>query len=153
MLNETLRDQVIAFINGNMINKSGVFQAFSVVIISQIAFKLSHHMFSVDDTIIEEGSHGKRMYYISKGSGILLHKASRTFIKEIKPDACLGELAFFSEEPRRATMRSNNFTEVLHISRDAFLEIAKLSNESNKILRIIKNKIKKRKNLSSIGIV
>ncbi|CAI2364970.1 unnamed protein product [Moneuplotes crassus] len=152
MLNETLRDQVIAFINGNMINQSGVFQTFNIMVISQITFKLQHHMFSVDDPMIEEGTPGLRMYYISKGGGILLHKRTRTFIKEIKPEACVGELGFFSNQKRRATMRSNTFTEVLHISKDAFLQIAEIDTESGKILRMIQNKIKRKKNLSCIGI-
>ena len=86
MLNETLRDDVIAFINGNTINQSGVFQAFNVQVVSQITFKLNHHMFAVDDPIMEEGTPGKRMYYLSKGSCLLIHKKTRTFIKEIKTE-------------------------------------------------------------------
>lgn len=153
MLNETLRDQVIAFINGNMINKSGVFQTFNILVISQITFKLQHHTFSIDDPMMEEGTPGHRMYYVTKGGGILLHKKTRTFIKEIKPESCVGELAFFSGQNRRATLRSNTFTEVLHISRSTFQDIAELDSESSKILKMIRNKIKKRKNLSSIGVV
>ena len=87
MLNDNLRDQVIAYLNGNMLNKSGVFQAFNVMLLSQIAFKLRHHTFSIDDPMLEEGHEGNTLYYISKGSAILLHKKTHTFIKELKQDS------------------------------------------------------------------
>lgn len=74
MLNEDLKDQVIVCINGNMLNKSGVFQAFNVKFLSQITFRLRHHTYSIDDPIMEEGTKGTKMYYISKGNAVLVHK-------------------------------------------------------------------------------
>lgn len=74
MLNDNLRDQVIAYMNGNMLNQSGVFQAFSVMLLSQITFKLRHHTFSIDDPILEEEQLEDKLYYISKGSAVLVHK-------------------------------------------------------------------------------
>ena len=106
MLNENLRDQVIAYMNGNLLNKTGVFQVFSVVFLSQITFKMKTHTFSIDDPIFEEGSIGNKLYYISKGSSVIIHKETHTFIHEMSIDDSFGELSFFSEKPRRCTVRS-----------------------------------------------
>lgn len=42
----------------------------------------------------------------------IIHKKSKTFIKEISDDSCFGEVAFFSGAKRRASARSTAFTEV-----------------------------------------
>ena len=153
MLNDNLRDQVIAYLNGNMLNKSGVFQAFNVMLLSQIAFKLRHHTFSIDDPMLEEGHEGNTLYYISKGSAILLHKKTHTFIKELKQDSWVGELSFFTGLPRRATIRAKSFIETLNITKDDFYRTSKDDEDAMKLLRMIKNKIRKKKNLSGIGVL
>lgn len=106
MLNDNLRDQVITYMNGNLLNKTAVFQVFNVLFLSQITFKMKSHTFSIDDSIFDEGSIGTKLYYISKGSSVIIHKESHTFIHEISIDECFGELSFFSELPRRCTVRS-----------------------------------------------
>jgi hypothetical protein len=152
MLNDNLRDQVIACINGNMLNNSGVFQAFNIIVLSQLTFKLRHHTYAIDDPIMEEESLGNNMYYVCKGSVVLIHKKTHTFIKEISLDAWWGELSFFSEAPRRVTVRSKNFTEVVYITKEDFMKIVKDDEDSLKIMKMIKRKIRKKKNLSGIGV-
>jgi CRP-like cAMP-binding protein len=95
-----------------MLKEAGIFEVFNLQLRSQITYGMSHHTYSIDDPIVEEGTPGSRMYFISKGIAILVHKRTQTFIKEIEPDTCCGELAFFSEQPRRVTIRSKHFTEV-----------------------------------------
>ena len=55
--------------------------------------------------------------------------------------------------PRRCTIRSKHFTEVLNISREDFFRLAKDDEESLVIFEAIKKKIRKKRNISSIGIV
>lgn len=78
---------------------------------------------------------------------------THTFIKELQAESCCGELAFFVDQPRRVTIRSKNFTEVLYISRDDFLNIVEEDEISMNILQVIQRKIRKRKNLTGIGVV
>jgi hypothetical protein len=54
---------------------------------------------------------------LTKGNIILIHRESCTLIKEIPMDSLLGEVSFFSENLRKATARSKNFTETLMLTK------------------------------------
>jgi CRP-like cAMP-binding protein len=55
---------------------------------------------------LEEDTEGDRLHYITKGNVVLIHKKSATLIAEVSIDTFIGEIAFFSGKPRRATARS-----------------------------------------------
>jgi signal-transduction protein with cAMP-binding, CBS, and nucleotidyltransferase domain len=100
MLNETLRKQVIAYLNGKMIMDCPLFDDFSGEFISEIIFMLKRKTFSIDDHIFDEYNEGTKMYFMTKGTVILWHSKSHTFIKEIHEGAVFGEGAFFSTNKR-----------------------------------------------------
>lgn len=47
-----------------------------------------------------------------------------TFINELRKDDYFGEVSFFSDLPRQATIKSRDYTDVLTISKQDFLAIA-----------------------------
>ena len=120
MLNETLRKQVIAYLNGKMIMDCPLFDDFSGEFISEVIFILKRKTFSIDDHVFDEYNEGNKMYFITKGIVILWHSKSHTFIKEIHEGTVFGEGAFFSKNKRICSARSTTFTEVLHLKREEF---------------------------------
>ena len=96
MLNENLRKQVIAFLNGNMLMDCPLFYGFSDDIISETTFILTRKMFSMDDYIFDEQIQGDKMYFITKGNVILWETKTHTFIKELTEGFTFGEGSFFS---------------------------------------------------------
>jgi CRP-like cAMP-binding protein len=44
------------------------------------------------------------------GRVVVVHKGSRTFLRELQRDEYFGEVSFFSEQPRMATVKSKDFT-------------------------------------------
>ena len=64
------------------------------------------------------------LYFIMKGSIMLLHKSSHTFIKELEQDEFFGEVAFFTDLPRKATARAKNIAEVLILDQNDFVNYA-----------------------------
>ena len=66
------------------------------------------------------------MYFITKGTVVIMQKKSHTYIKELHVDEYFGEISFFSELNRQATARSRGFTEVLSLNKDQFRDIAGL---------------------------
>jgi len=86
MLNDNLRDNLIVYLNGQVLQSSVVFKYFSMLFLSEITFHLNHHTFAIDDNIFEEGNMGDKLYFINKGSVILVHKKTKTFIKELDVD-------------------------------------------------------------------
>ena len=122
MLNENLRDQVIVHINGRMMQKTKVFRDFELRFISEITFLFHNVFFSVDDIIVEEGDDTDDMYFISKGQVLVLNRNSHTFIHELRQDDYFGEISFFSDNRRCATVKARSFTETLMLPREEFLE-------------------------------
>lgn len=64
------------------------------------------------------------MYFIINGLVTVLHKKTQTYIKDLKQDQYFGEIGFFSEKRRQATVKSRDFTEVLELSYENFLQVA-----------------------------
>lgn len=152
MLNDTLRENVIVYLNGRIIQSSTVFKHFSMLFLSEITFKLSHHTFAIDDHIFEEGNVGDKLYFINKGSAILVHKKSKTFIKELGVDTCFGEVSFYSDLPRSATVSAKTFIETMYIDRKNFHQIAKIYSTNQEIFEEIYGIIRDKGDLSLIGV-
>lgn len=152
MLNDTLRQDVIVYLNGRIIQSSIVFGHFSMLFLSEITFKLSHHTFAIDDNIFEEGNYGDKLFFINKGSVILVHKKTKTFIKEIGVETCFGEVGFFSDLPRSATASAKTFTETMYIDRESFHKIAKQYSSNQAMFEEIYSLIREQGDLSPIGV-
>ena len=96
MLNDNLRDQVIVYLNGRILQNSTIFKHFSMNLLSEITFKLESIAFALDDNIFEESTKGDKLYFITKGTVVLFHKKTKTYIKELNVDESFGEVGFFS---------------------------------------------------------
>lgn len=66
--------------------------------LSELTFLLRHETFSIDDRIFEEGDKGSCVYFLTKGSVILIHKKTKTYIKELEINDFMGDYAFFSDK-------------------------------------------------------
>lgn len=67
---------------------------------------MKRETFDLNDYILKEDTEGDRLHYITKGNVTLLHKKSATFIAEVSIDVFIGEIAFFTGKPRRASAKS-----------------------------------------------
>lgn len=72
----------------------------------------------MDDHIFEEEEKGTKMYFITKGTVVIMQKKTHTYITELKFDQYFGEICFFSDLNRQATARSRGFTEVLALNKE-----------------------------------
>ena len=113
-----------------MLSCTSIFRNFEITFLSELTFLLKSDTFAIDDLIFEEGEFGTSIYFLTKGSIILIHKQTRTYIKELEIDDFLGEYSFFSEKKRMASARSKNFCEVLRIEKLDFLKTIKSYPES-----------------------
>lgn len=124
MMNENLRDQVIVHLNGRILKNTKIFGLFEIRLLSEVTFLLLNETFSMDDHIFEENEKGSKMYFITKGTVVIMQKSSHTYIKELQADEYFGDISFFSDLNRTATARSRGFTEVLSLSKETFIETA-----------------------------
>ena len=96
MLSENLKLQLIVHLNGRMLHNTSVFKGFDLLFLSELTFVLKRETFSIDDHIFDENDQGDKLFFITKGSIILLHKRTHTYIKELAIDEFFGEISFFS---------------------------------------------------------
>ena len=122
-LNENLRDKLILYLNGRILKNIKLFEDFEIEFLSEITFIFGQVTYMVDDNIIiEDDDPGGKMFFIVKGKVAILHRKSRTYIKDLGKDDFFGEIGFFSEKQRQATAKSRDFTHLLVLDYDKFSE-------------------------------
>lgn len=138
MLNDNLRIELVVHLNGKMLHDSPIFRFFSLSFLGELTFALKTETFGIDDVIFEEGSAGDSVLYVTKGSVMLIHKKTATFIGEAGFDTFLGELSFFTGTPRILTAKAKNFTEALSLSLSDFLDLAEKHHQQMEIYENLK---------------
>lgn len=124
LLNDNLRMELIVHLNGKMLHDSPIFRFFSLSFLGELTFTLKTETYGFDDIIYEEGTKGDKVLYVTKGSVMMIHKKTATFIGEVGFDSFLGEVSFFTGTPRALTAKSKNFTEALSLHLADFLDLA-----------------------------
>lgn len=69
-----------------MLKNTCIFNDFDYRFLSEVTFLLDNDTFSMDDHIFEEDEKGAKMYFITKGTVVIMHKKTHTYIKELKVD-------------------------------------------------------------------
>jgi Cyclic nucleotide-binding domain/Zinc knuckle len=152
MLNDNLRIETTVHLNGKLLNETPLFKTFDVAFLAQLTFVIKKRIFVIDEHIFNEGDRGESLFYIQKGTVILIHRKTRTFIKELGGDDFMGECAFFSGEPRSASARSKNFTDVIVLNKNDFISTTDEFPKAYQTLLDIQNKIKFKRDYSQIGV-
>lgn len=78
--------------------------------------------------VFQEGDPSDRLYIVLKGSANAIrhdHSGRQVILNRFGPNDCFGEMGFLDGSPRCATVVTREVCDVLTISRNAFLEIAK----------------------------
>ena len=153
MLNDGLRDQVIVYLNGRILQNCTVFKHFSMNLLSELTFLLESITFALDDNIFEESSIGDKLYFITKGNVVLFHKKTKTFVKEIEVDEYFGEVSFFSGFKRSVTATAKTFCEMMFLSFNSFQEVINSKPAWKAMYEAIKTQIWNKGDLSPIGVV
>ena len=121
-LSENLKDELIVHLNGKMVHDSNLFRFYNLHFLSDLTFILKRESFDIGEPIFDEDEIGDRLHYITKGNVRLIHKKTATFIAEVSIDTFIGEVSFFSGQPRKASARSIIFTEVITLYLSDFLD-------------------------------
>jgi CRP-like cAMP-binding protein len=121
-LSENLKDELIVHLNGKMVHDSNLFRFYNLHFLSDLTFILKRESFDIGEPIFDEDEICDRLHYITKGNVRLIHKKTATFIAEVSIDTFIGEVSFFSGQPRKASARSIIFTEVITLYLSDFLD-------------------------------
>lgn len=141
ILNENLRDKLTLYLNGRILKDIKVFEDFDIEFLYEITFIFLQVTYMIDDNIIVEDDPGGKIFFIVKGKVAILHRKSRTYIKDLGKDDFFGEIGFFSEKPRQSTAKSRDFTHLLVLEHDKFAKKAEEFRKTMHRFYLIKNSI------------
>ena len=110
--------------NGSLLQNAPILCGFNIMFLSEVTFLLTHETFAIDDQVFEEGDIGQKIYFITKGSVMLIVRSSQTFIRSLFQGEYFGEVGFFSDKPRVCTASSKHFTEALVLRNTDFINAA-----------------------------
>lgn len=85
------------------------------------------------DVIINEDERtNKNAYYIYNGICMVYHKKSGIDLKALSKKEFFGEYAFFTNRDRTASVRSEDFSEIVTIEKKKFLQVLSKSQSSDR---------------------
>lgn len=127
-LNPILRCNIIDFNCYDLIRKCGLFKYCNSNFIHRVMSKLSYECYSAGDLIIKEGLQGRRMFFIDRGSAIVLSDKFR-LSQFLKPGSYFGETCLIAPFAKRManvyaetvetcvyTLSTEDFEEILEYS-------------------------------------
>ena len=66
-----------------MLKNTKIFGIFDFRFLSEVTFLLKNVTFSMDDHIFEEDEQATNLYFITKGTVVIMQKKTHTYIKEL----------------------------------------------------------------------
>ena len=153
LLNNNLKQTLESYFNSSVVYNITVFNKFPIELLSNIYIILEKRFFILEETIISEKELSADIYFIETGRVTLLHKESKTYIKELEKNKYFGEISFFTAKPRTTTVIAKDFTEIYIIKRQDFYHLADKISRAAKLLfenieqGMITNRYKKYKEL------
>eukprot|EP00347_Sterkiella_histriomuscorum_P008075 403346469 len=139
LLNDNLKGKITIYLNGQILQNIDILCQFPIEFLSNLTFIFQKTTFTIDENVCIEGEPGQEIYFLVTGRVNLIHRRSKSLICELDKDKYFGEISFFTQLTRQVTVKTKDFTDVLYIKRDSFLQMAsKVSIES----LILYNKIK-----------
>jgi CRP-like cAMP-binding protein len=103
-------------------------------------------------TLFEEGDHGDSFYVIAEGEMSVLKGAGicRRELARIGPGDVFGEMAFISNDPRTATLRTLTDTTLLRLKQDDFTILMDQDERfAQRILRLISRRLRQTTEVAS----
>lgn len=120
----------------NMVKSCPFFEYCGMAILRDMAQSLIPQLYSSGDTVVEIGDMGQEMYLIQSGSMEVLGPDGTVYAK-LPSGAYFGEIALFFSAKRTASIRSDDFSEVLVLRREDFDYIlATHKYDHNKMLEV-----------------
>lgn len=139
LLSEPLRDQVCQHIFGTVLLRAPALGVFGGPCISQLARDVRTDIFAQDDVIFEKGQTSTTLYFLEKGV-IEVFLKFHTFAV-LHPGSYFGELAFFSTQPRTASVRCLHFAELISLDRSSLLNLVAQHPKARYSLQQIQDRI------------
>ncbi|CAD8072680.1 unnamed protein product [Paramecium sonneborni] len=165
VLSYSLRVEVLAAVNTDLINNSKVFKQnrFERELLLQLPFELEEQIFGPEECIFLEGDdpieqeNGQNieercLYFLNQGQVMLCIQKTFTWLKTLDKGATFGELGFFSNKSRSASAYTLDFVYVQKLKKKKFTEILKKYQTQNQYFQMNKHIIELNEDYSPLGL-
>lgn len=146
LLSSPMREEVFVYIRGHFLIKVEELNSLSGNCLRAIGFHLKLQMFGPSDLIIKQDEVTADMYFIIGGTVEVFHQITLTTFKHLSKPSFFGEISFFTNEPRAASIKSYDYSEVLILRQFEFTQILHSLPKDKEKIRILK------RNLSIYGV-
>nr|AFB83347.1 hyperpolarization-activated cyclic nucleotide channel [Ciona intestinalis] len=124
-LNHNLREEVIQYNCKDLVDQVPFFNEADPSFVAAMLSKLNFEVFLNDEVIVKEGTEGRKMYFINRGTVTI--KSAQHKIEQSLSDGCyFGEIALLQQNLRRvASVIAETYCYLYSLSVDDFNEVLK----------------------------
>ena len=122
----------------SLLRQMGLFQNIDVAELQSIAQQMSESSFGNGEVVFQEGEVGDRLYLLLSGTMHVYVERDGNIISysRLQPGECFGEMALVEEAPRSATVRAEEPSVCLTLSKQEFLDL--MSRQPNIALGVMR---------------
>ena len=114
----SLASEIAIFLNTNILKKVPLFTKAPADLIEKLALSLKPLVYLPGDYIIRRGEIGSEMFFIARGEVEILIGDDETVLDTISEGGFFGEMALILNQPRSASVRTNDFCDLYLLSAD-----------------------------------
>ena len=122
-LPRNLRTEVALHLNRDILQKVPLFKEAPDHFIRELASRLHPGVAMPGDFIIKKGDLGEEMYFISQGTVELLDDDEENILVRLSEGSFFGEMALILDQPRAASLRSADYTDLYILERTEFEQV------------------------------
>ena len=137
-----LKEAVALHLNKDIITRVPVFEKAEPALIRDIILELQPVVFTPGDAIVRAGEMGSQMYFISKGSVVVLSPDETVTFATLTAGQFFGEISLLLSMPRTATIRATAFCDLYMLEKDAFEKVIEAYPTFKESIRIMAEKRK-----------
>lgn len=124
-LPKSLVRDIKLFLSKDLIAKIPFFKNASDALLTELVLSLKPVIYLPGDYVMRYGEIGHNLYFINKGHVQVLSHDQGDVIATLSEGSFFGEQALLSDEPRNASIRTNDFCELFTLEKKKFQDVIK----------------------------
>lgn len=135
-----LKESVALHLNKEIIERVPLFEKADASLIRDIILQLEPVVFTPGDYIVRAGELGRDMFFISKGSVLVISADEKITYATLKAGQFFGEISLLLSMPRTATIKAAGFCDLYRLEKDQFDVVVEQYPEFKQSIRVLAEK-------------
>jgi len=135
-----LKESVALHLNKEIIERVPLFEKADASLIRDIILQLEPVVFTPGDYIVRAGELGRDMFFISKGSVLVISADESVTYATLNAGQFFGEISLLLSMPRTATIKAAGFCDLYRLEKDQFDVVVEQYPEFKQSIRVLAEK-------------